>query len=158
MIFKRLFGVMSLALVLTVATITVLFPLLYLALGALLLFKLVTNKSTKGVMKGYFKLTLIVFADFSLMCVSIVVAKKLNGSFLGILFMLVAVILLLWVLWFVISSLLMNVTNLGNDSVNARLTNFASMIPVFRAININNVGNRTSSNSVDYYGLGLSKY
>ena len=52
----------------------------------------------------------------------------------------------------------MNVTNLGNDSVNARLTNFASMIPVFRAININNVGNRTSSNSVDYYGLGLSKY
>lgn len=96
-------------------------PLLYLLLGILIVFKIIRLGDVKSVFKGYLKTSFLIFMCSVVFTVSIVLARKINGSIFSLYFLLLMMLLITFVVVTVITSILFNFSNLGNDTINARL-------------------------------------
>lgn len=60
-------------------------PILYLALGLLLIMKYIFKQEKKYVIKGYIRGTILIFLVYLIHCLTIVLVSKLNGSVFSIL-------------------------------------------------------------------------
>lgn len=104
------------------------FPVLYILLGVLLLLKLLTYRDLNKLIKGYLKVTAILFVDFIVFVSIIVFGAKCNNIF-GLWMMFIGSLLCFWFLWIVISSILVDFTNLGNTAINAKLEGIVNHVP-----------------------------
>ncbi len=98
--------------------VRILFPLIYVSFGALLLAKLFSNRNIHPLVRGYFKFSAFVFAEFSLFCVSLTLIRQLRSSFISIIFLFLIMTALVWLLFKLLLSWFEDKANLGNSSFN----------------------------------------
>ena len=153
-----------LGMIIITISIVLLFPLLYFLFCILLLFRVLSYRNIHPIIKGYLKLVAIVFIIYNLFCGSILVTKLINGTFLCVLFLLISTVILIWMLYTLFSCLFLDLSNLGNNAINAKIAGnpFARSISnVFSSFQIRNaVLNRNNSTpNFDYeLNAGLSEY
>lgn len=116
------FDVLVLLMFVLTHVIHFLVPTLYLLLGFLLVLKIIRLGNVKSVFKGYVKTAFLLFMCSALFTLSIVVARKMNGSIINLYFLLAVMLLILYVVVTIITSVILNFTEFGNDVLTARLT------------------------------------
>lgn len=121
------------------------FPVLYLLLGVLLLLKFFNYSNVKPVINGYLKSTTILFLTFSLFCFSFILVDKIDKSFLTVFITFFVSVLTLYILFIVLTSILFNITELGNTAIDARVSDFVNS-----PINLTKVTNMRVDRFEDY--------
>lgn len=160
-----LFDTTIILIYLLVTVLNILFPLLYISLGFLLLFKFFSYKNTHPLIKGYFKSTIILFILFSSFCCSFTLISILKKSFISILISFAFASLFLWVLFNVLTSIIFNITELGNTAISVKMNNLFNSPIRMKRTNVNQMyvdnSNFNMNDEEDYdieYYRGLSKY
>lgn len=94
-----------------------LLPLLYIAVGGLILSKFVVGKSLRSVVFGYLKISALIFVALTLFVstLSLVSGWSLSLSVWATLF---AYLFIAFIMYIIVSSVLMNFTDMGNERVN----------------------------------------
>ena len=123
-----IFGITVIFMFLFANITKILFPVLYILLGFLLLGKLVSYNNIHPLIKGYFKITGLVFADFVLFVAGVLFTNKTNGSVFCIWLMFVISLFCLWLLMLVITSMIADFADMGNSAVNVKLKNTLNKI------------------------------
>lgn len=121
-----LFGliVVTLIAILSVAFIFILnylVPILYVCLGGILIFKLVNAEQSIGVVKGYFKTTAVTVFLYFLYALGLQLVRISGYNWFGFLGCLLVTILCIYILFFVLLSIVQDFSELGNNSLASNL-------------------------------------
>lgn len=100
--------------------VQLLVPVMYVLLCLTVTMKLIVQGDAKSPLKGFAKCTGLIMAGFTLFAFGISITEKLNGSAIGLYVMLFICLFLVYTLFTVITSVLGNVANLGNETVMAK--------------------------------------
>ena len=120
-------------------------PIMYLLFGFMTILKLVLRGDVKVTLRGYVKCSLLVFGVFTIFGVSIVVAKGMRGSVVAIYLLLLVNLIILFMLFLVTSSVLLNLTDMGNEQIGVRLGSAAEHVPfnqTFKQFNVSTTNMR----------------
>lgn len=117
-----------------VSILKVLVPVLYLALAVLIIVKLFTQNDIKTPITGYLKCNLIIFSLFTIISLSLVGVSKLNGNPIGLYVTLFVLLFCAYVLANLLRALV-HFTDLGNETINAKVIGFANKMPFRRSYN-----------------------
>lgn len=112
------FAICDLLVFLNVWSVTLLMPVLYLALGLLLLLKFIMSDQVSGVFKGYLKCNGLLIVIFSLNVFSFDLAHWLNGSYFGMFSMLIIQAMCFELLVRMMMMLIKNPFSLGNERMD----------------------------------------
>jgi hypothetical protein len=116
-----MFDLLVILMFLLVNVTKVLVPVMYILLGSMLLIKLVLRGDLKTTLMGYIKCSCLVFAGFTTFDIAICITKKLSGSAIAIYLLLFITILVLYCLFLILSSVLTNITDLGNEKIGVQI-------------------------------------
>lgn len=116
-----IFDFMVICMYLFVNVIKVAIPILYLLLGIVILLRILQQQEVKVPLKGYAKVSALIFIDFTLFDVALVFIRKTNGSAICVYVMALITLLCLWVIGSVLSAVLKNVMEFGNSAISAKL-------------------------------------
>lgn len=116
-----IFDFMVICMYLFVNVIKVAIPILYLLLGIVILLRILQQQEVKVPLKGYAKVSALIFIDFTLFDVALVFIRKTNGSAICVYVMALVTLLCLWVIGSVLSAVLKNVMEFGNSAISAKL-------------------------------------
>lgn len=142
------FDLLVVLLFLTVHIVRLAVPIMYLAIGLLLLYKLIAMDDLKVPLKGYLKSSLVVLLSATGLCLGIIVTKKCDESAIGIYLLLGIVSLILFVIISLLISVILNFTDFGNTSITVSLQNKLSLVEQSLKIRANNIqyhNNRVSN-------------
>lgn len=117
------FDLLVVVLFLVVSVIGYAVPIFYLILGILICFRLCLGQGIKEPIKGYLKLSLIIMLCSTALTFTVLGVKAMDGSVIGLYFMLAMLLLITTVLWSLLSSVLFNFTELGNTAINVNISN-----------------------------------
>lgn len=115
------FDFMVICMYLFVNIIKVVIPILYLLLGAVILLRILQQQEVKVPLKGYAKVSLLIFLDFTLFDVSLVFVRKINGSAICVFLMAFIVLLCLYLIIKVLSAVLSNVMEFGDSTITSKV-------------------------------------
>ena len=115
------FDVIIILLFLTSSIIQYSIPFMYLLLGVLLLLKFIQSGDIKIPLKGYIKYTIIVMCCSTFNCIGILLARKTNTSVFSLYLLLIVLVINLYVLLSILSSLIFHLTDFGNASLNTKI-------------------------------------
>lgn len=107
---------------LVVYVVQLLLPVMYVLLCVTILAKLLMQGDAKIPVKGFLKCMTAIMAGYSVFALGLTLVEKLNGSVVSIYAILAICLLLLYVLFAVISSLVFNLADMGNETINAKFS------------------------------------
>lgn len=105
-----------------VYVVQLLLPVMYVLLCLTIIGKLIMQGDTKIPIKGFTKCMTAVMAGYSVFALGLALVEKLNGSVVSIYAILAICFLLLYVLFAVISALVFNLADMGNETINAKFS------------------------------------
>lgn len=143
-----IFDMCIIMLYVVVNILKVLVSVLYIALAVLVIVKLFTQNDIKAPITGYFKCNVIIFSLFTILSFCIVGVSKLNGSPIALYITLFVLLFVVYILANLLRSLT-HFTDLGNETINAKITGIANHVPFGRNYNENIVVNTAD---VNYHG------
>ena len=114
-------------------------PVMYLLLGAMLLVKLVLRGDLKTTLRGYIKCSFLVFGCFTIFDLAVCLTKGISGSAFAIYILLLITLIILYCLFLVLSSILMNVTDLGNEQIGVKIRGVSESGPLKNLLNNVNI-------------------
>lgn len=135
------FDVVILLFSLLVALMNWIIPVFYLLLLVLVLAKLITGKSFKTPALGYAKASLILMICSFAILVGLLGVKAIGNSAIGIYFFLLIILVVLYMIASLTSSVLGNLSDFGNTALNVSITQIANGLR-------NSVPNRMRSETV----------
>lgn len=143
--------------------IKIIVPILYLLLGFMLIAKMYMSDDLRLPVKGFLKCNALMITVFTLFGVFIVVASNMNGSAFSIYITLLINLVTLFVLVTVATSVLTNITDLGNSTVNVNIAGGLGKIPALGTkianLQVNNLShNKLSETEQNEYTDRFSKY
>ena len=97
-------------------------PLLYVLLCITVIMKLLAQGDAKVPVKGFLKCSLILMISYTFFALALIIAEKTRGGTIGVYAVLGMCLLVLYILFVVVSSLVANFSDLGNATINARIT------------------------------------
>lgn len=101
-----------------VNVVKLLVPVLYLLLAIILLIRFIVSSETMPLLKGYLKSSLIIFACYTVHCLSLGLTSLLAGNAFCIWFQFAVDLLLTEILIRLVFAILFNITELGNRNIN----------------------------------------
>lgn len=143
-----IFDIVIVLMFIIVNVIKILVPVLYLLLGFAIIFKLFTRDDIKLPLKGFLKSNILVMTVFTLFGVSLVISSNMNGSTFSLYITLFVCLIVLYILFMVFTSLIYNITDLGNSQINVRISKLLDKLPFgnsIRNIHVNNLVHNNSS-------------
>ena len=144
------FDVTILLFSLLIAAMNWVIPIFYLLLLVLVLLKLFTGKSFKNPALGYAKVSVILMLCSFVILLGLLAVKAIGNSPISIYFFLLIVMAVLYVIVDLMVSVLRNLSDFGNTSINATITNAASGLK-------NGVSNTVHSKTVTTNNLSYNK-
>lgn len=119
------FTVTMLFVFVVIECLTFMLPTLYLLFTMLLVVKYILDSDFKSVSKGFAKLIALLGVDFVLIALNFNFTRTLKSELTGIAIWITFAIALvsLWVIAVIVTSLLQDFVNMGNLTVNAKITN-----------------------------------
>lgn len=135
-----------------VSILKLLVPILYLALAVLIIVKLFTQNDIKTPITGYLKCNIIIFSLFTIISLCLVGVSKLNGNPFGLYITLLVLLFCAYILANLLRALT-HFTDLGNETINAKVIGFANKMPfrrnyndfVVNTVDVNVDGNRRTA-------------
>jgi hypothetical protein len=152
------FDFMVICMFIFVNAVNLMIPILYLLLGGVLLARVLQQRDAKVPLKGYAKVSLLVFLTFTAFDLSLVMVKKLNGSTWSVYIMLVITLLSLWIIYVVLSSVFSNIDDFGNAKINERFYNLSQFFKLNNIMDSINMRTHNSNNVFEYKRLPEQEY
>lgn len=103
-----------------VYVVQLLMPVMYVLLCITVIAKLVSHGDAKIPVKGFTKCMAVLMAGYTVFALGLALVEKLNGSVISIYAILAICLLLLYLLYAVITSLVFNLADMGNESISAK--------------------------------------
>lgn len=122
--------------------IQTLVPLLYLLLCITLIMKLMAQGEGKVSVKGFAKCSLIIVVCHTLIVAGLALSEKSNGSVISIYLMLGACILVAYILTIVVTSVVSDWANVGNNAISVKMQkafNMGNLLNRIKNIRVNNI-------------------
>lgn len=143
-------------------------PVLYFLLCLTVILKLLAQGDGKVPVKGFLKCTLVLMVDYTFFALALAFAEKAKGSTIGIYAMLAVCLIVLYLIFIIVSSVLTDFANVGNSTVNARLKSIGdgAVFNTVRTLRVTNLfgrrngthGFHTQNRFGRTRGSGFNKY
>ena len=118
-------------------------PIMYFLLLIVILIRMVLNKEANEAIKGYFKISGVIWACYALFTIFTVYVQNVSGSNIMLLFLIAMYTIILYFLMMMIIILVSNLIDFGNVKFNAFMTKMAHMA------NLGNKFGNLSANALD---------